>query len=238
VYSYVDKAFFVGENNRKYFSAHGLKKDQLVYAPHAIDNQRYSDNFGHCYQEKAFQWRHELGYNEKDIVILFVGKLEHKKNPHILIDAVVRINKLFGRPIHLLFVGNGPVEEELKRRASFETVIKFLPFQNQSLMPIVYRLGNIFCLPSRGPGETWGLAVNEALASGLPVVVSDKAGCSFDLVKNGINGYIFSSENVKNLVFSLTKVLNWNPLGVTQRCQNSIERFNYEHFKSALEHHI
>jgi glycosyltransferase involved in cell wall biosynthesis len=60
-------------------------------------------------------------------------------------------------------------------------------------MPIVYRLGNVFVLPSIS--ETWGLAVNEAMACGLPVIVSDKVGCSVDLVEQDKNGYIFKSNN-------------------------------------------
>jgi glycosyltransferase involved in cell wall biosynthesis len=56
-----------------------------------------------------------------------------------------------------------------------------LPFQNQSHMPIVYRLGDVFVLPS-AHGESWGLAVNEALACGTPVIVSDRVGCAADVV--------------------------------------------------------
>ncbi len=59
-------------------------------------------------------------------------------------------------------------------------------------MPILYRLGNVFCLPSKGPGETWGLAVNEAMASSRPVIVSNKVGCAADLVSEGANGYLFN----------------------------------------------
>jgi glycosyltransferase involved in cell wall biosynthesis len=66
-----------------------------------------------------------------------------------------------------------------------------LPFQNQSLMPVVYRLGDIFTLPSTG--ETWGLGVNEAMACGRQVLISDKVGCAPDMVTSTDIGEIFTS---------------------------------------------
>jgi glycosyltransferase involved in cell wall biosynthesis len=81
-------------------------------------------------------------------------------------------------------VGNGPLENQLKVLAEPHDFIRFIPFQNQSQMPIVYRLGDILCLPSKGPGETWGLAINEAMASGRPVIVTDKVGCAQDLLRD------------------------------------------------------
>jgi len=66
-------------------------------------------------------------------------------------------------------------------------------------MPVVYKLGDIFCLTSQGPGETWGLAVNEAMACGKAVIVSDRCGCATDLVKSGNNGFIFEYNNIADL---------------------------------------
>ena len=62
-------------------------------------------------------------------------------------------------------------------------------------MPAVYRLGTIFVLPSIGANETWGLAVNEAMACGCAILVSDRVGCATDLVRNGENGYIFKADD-------------------------------------------
>src|SRR6202040_4223529 len=76
----------------------------------------------------------------------------------------------------------GELEEQVKAIAASDPArFRILPFQNQSRMPIVYRLGDIFVLPS-SHGESWGLAVNEALACGRPVLVSDRVGCAADLI--------------------------------------------------------
>ena len=70
-----------------------------------------------------------------------------------------------------------------------------MPFQNQTMMPAVYRMGDVFVLPSQGPEETWGLALNEAMASGRPVIASSMVGGARDLVRHGENGWIFDSGN-------------------------------------------
>ncbi len=93
--------------------------------------------------------------------------------------------------IHLVLTGNGELETELKNHAGDKKNIHFMGFQNQQRMPAIYQLADVFVLPSKGPGETWGLSVNEAMASGKPVLVSDKCGCAFDLVEEGKTGYTF-----------------------------------------------
>lgn len=214
VYSYVDYAFYVGKRNKEYFLANGLKENQLIFAPHAIDNERFYDKDGN-YKQKAIEWRRTLGIKDDDFVFLFAGKLEPKKNPIVMLNAFLKLKE---PNAHLVFVGNGILESELKNfvtlslskgeHSLLQGNIHFLPFQNQSIMPIVYRLGNVFVLPSQGPGETWGLAVNEAMASGLPVIVSDKVGCAEDLVKDGFNGYIFKAQDINELLNVMYECIN------------------------------
>ena len=90
--------------------------------------------------------------------------------------------------------------------------VHFLPFQNQSKMPIVYRLGDVVCLPSAGPGETWGLAINEAMACGRSVIVSDKAGCARDLVADQQTGYVHKADSQTSLLEAMQKCQNRDEL--------------------------
>ncbi|MDO1449799.1 glycosyltransferase family 4 protein [Rhodocytophaga aerolata] len=196
VYSHIDIAFYVGQNNKQYYLAHGLSDDQLKYTPHAIDNKRFS-NTSFEYSNQALIWRKSLGIELSDTVFLFAGKLEPKKNPNLLLESFIGLKE---QNIHLIFVGNGILERSLKKQSKPYNNIHFLDFQNQTIMPIVYRLGNVFVLPSQGPGETWGLAVNEAMACSIPVLISDKVGCAVDLVKPGCNGYVFKSGNHNDLM--------------------------------------
>ncbi len=204
VYAHVDKAFYVGSANKAYFKQYGLKDKQLIHAPHAIDNQRFSENRN----SEANALRNELGIEKEDILILFAGKFELQKNPELLLSAFIELNI---HDTHLLMVGNGVLEEKLKRKV--ETIkqgkpfnnIHFLPFQNQSRMPFIYQACNLFCLPSQS--ETWGLAVNEAMAAGKAVLVSNRVGCATDLVKSGVNGEVFQAGNIENLKIKLRGLL-------------------------------
>ena len=199
VYKHVDKAFYVGAANKAYFEKFGLKPDQLIFAPHAIDNKRFADDR----VQEAKSLRERLGIPESELLILFAGKLEQKKDPEILLNAFLEIKK---SQVHLLIVGNGDLATRLKS-GGINPHVHFMPFQNQSQMPVVYQACDLFCLPSKGPGETWGLAVNEAMAAGKAVLVSDKVGCAKDLVHDGQNGAIFEAGNISALKNKLISLL-------------------------------
>jgi len=199
IYSKVDCAFYVGANNHAYYKAYGLPDDLLIFAPHAVDNDKFSAN----HSQEAFDLRRQLNLSAEDVLILFAGKFEAKKNPLLLVEAFKKFRK---SNIHLLFVGNGRLEGELKDKANGDSAIHFMDFQNQSIMPAIYQAVDLFCLPSAGPGETWGLAVNEAMAAGKAIVVSDKVGCAVDLVKNDVNGEVFKSNSVDELADVLHRI--------------------------------
>ncbi|RZK60389.1 MAG: glycosyltransferase, partial [Pedobacter sp.] len=187
VYRNVDKALHVGSESKKYFRKFGIKEKDLIFVPHAVDNERFAVDRS----KEAQQIRASLNIKHNDILVLFAGKLEHKKNPMLLLEAFIELDLL---NVHLLFVGSGELEESIKFRVlslgskvqstesflwhnkSLKERIHFMDFQNQTQMPAVYQACDLFCLPSQGPGETWGLAVNEAMACGKAVLVSDKVG--------------------------------------------------------------
>ena len=188
VYGHVDAAIAVGSNNRDYFAWCGLPEERIALAPHSVDTLRFASD-SEMHEKRAADWRRELHIGPEDIVLLFAGKLQSKKNPGLLLDA---FGALEGGA-HLVYVGNGELEAELKSKAATRANVHFLSFQNQSNMPAVYRLGDVFVLPSQGPEETWGLALNEAMASGRPVIASSKVGGARDLIRPGENGWMFES---------------------------------------------
>ena len=228
VYRKIDFAFYVGKNNKQYFLKHGLTEKQLIFAPHAIDNERFtgiSDKF----EKQAIDWREKLGYNNTDIVFLFVGKFEPKKNPLLLIEAAKQVQKF-----KFLFVGNGELENEMKQNAENYTNIQFLPFQNQSKMPVIYRLGNVYVLPS-AYNETWGLAVNEAMACQKPVLVSNKVGCAIDLINTNKNGFVFKSNDLLDLI-NKTSLFNLKNIKLFGKNSLSIiENWSFELIAKVIE---
>jgi len=202
VYRHIDVAIAVGSNNRDYYRWCGVRDDRIALAPHAIDTQRFADLDG-AHAQRAAQWRRELGIPATARVLLFAGKFQPKKDPLLLLEAFVRS----GAHGHLVFVGNGAQETQLRASAAGRADVHFLPFQNQQSMPAVYRLGDVFALPSRGPGETWGLALNEAMAARRPVIAGSKVGGARDLIANGVNGWTFESANLDQLTAVVAQAL-------------------------------
>ena len=201
LYRNIDHALYVGTNNKAYFKKYGLKDGQLTFAPHAIDNKR----FGAERKNEASLLRKELGLNDEDLLVLFAGKLEEKKSPLRLLNTFLNMDLAHA---HLLFVGNGPLEAALKQRAKDCSNIHFIDFQNQSIMPVFYQACDLFCLPSKGPEESWGLSINEAMACGKAILASDKVGAAADLVVPGQNGAIFKADVLSDLANKLGSLVN------------------------------
>jgi glycosyltransferase involved in cell wall biosynthesis len=228
VYKHVDHAFYVGTNNKAYFKKHDLKNYQLSFAPHAIDNARFEDKQDLSVKEL----RASLSVSDDEVLILYAGKFESRKNVKLLLMAFITLCK---PGVHLLLVGNGIEEVQLKRSAQKSALsanIHFLPFQNQSQMPVIYQASDLFCLPSTS--ETWGLAVNEAMACSKAVLVSDKVGCAVDLVKDGYNGWIFKAQSLTSLTQHLTLLVNQSKDGLTQMGTNSKQIINHWTFQKQV----
>lgn len=202
VYRNIDIALFTGSSNFDYFRYAGVTKHKLYFAPHAINNELFRSN-DKSIRDESDQFRKQLKIGVGQIVFLFAGKFEHKKNPLLLIQAFIEANL---SNAHLVMIGNGVLENEIKNRSDNIDNIHIIAFQNQSIMPAWYQLADVYVLPSQGPGETWGLAINEAMAAGNAIISSDKCGASADLVQENVNGFVFCSEDrqqLKNLLITL-----------------------------------
>ena len=116
----------------------------------------------------------------------------------------------------------------------------FIPFQNQSHIPSVYHMCDILALPSAGPEETWGLVVNEAMACGKAVLVSNKAGCAADLVKAGENGFVFTAGNKDDCAAFLGKMTESKSVSIEmgKASLKIIEPWSFETICRNFEKHI
>jgi len=232
VYRYVDFALYVGKRNREYFKGMGLSDAKLIFAPHAIDNQRFQ-LINDVQSAMLQRLKENLGFLKEHIVFGFTGKLEEKKDPMLLLQAFLKIADDNAR---LLFIGNGHMEKQLKNIAKQDRRIHFMDFQNQSVMPVIYRLINVLVLPSKGPGETWGLAVNEAMACGRPAIVSNKCGCAADVI-NIHTGKVFTSGSEAELCACINFFLK-QPERIAQMGKAAAEKiseYNFDKILSAIE---
>jgi glycosyltransferase involved in cell wall biosynthesis len=142
-----------------------------------------------------------------DRVVLFVGRFVPAKNLLFLISAFstyVRQQSL--SRLRLFLIGEGPMENVLResvKKFGLEERVTFRGFASQSELAGFYRASHFLVLPSTR--EVWGLVVNEAMASGLPVLVSEPCGCVPDLV-NANTGWVFSPLEESALVRTLDLV--------------------------------
>lgn len=203
VYSWPAAFLCVGRANRDYYRAFGVPKGKLVDCPHSIETSRFAGP-GDELERQALDWRRDLHIPPDARVLLFAGKFEDKKRPVPLMRAFLRCG--LSNAV-LIMVGDGEYGEAVRDLAALHPEkFRVLPFQNQSRMPVVYRLGDAVVLPS-AYGETWGLAVNEAMACGRPVLVSDRVGCHPDVVLPGKNGQVFRADDWEDFCKKLETLL-------------------------------
>ena len=237
LFRHVSALLYIGEENKRFYQFYGAPTEKLFFAPYAVDNDRFltaSENL----KPKRQRLREELGVGPENLVILFAGKLIPKKRPMDLLRALELLTTNYLPPTtHLLFVGDGELRPELKEYVSEKKIpnVKFLGFKNQTEMPEVYAISDIFVLPS-GTGETWGLAVNEAMCFGVVPIVSDTVGCGPDLVDGGVNGFVFPLGDYKKLTEQILSLVEGKEKlkQFSEKSLQKIKEYSYERDIEAL----
>ncbi len=188
----------IGSANRDFYRFHGCREDRIFWTPYAVDNDFFAAQAAaRAGQEAAL--RTAFGIPPGACVFLFAGKLEEKKHPLDLLEAVSLLPADVRARTHVLVAGDGPLRGACERLARDKQLpVLFAGFLNQSRLPDAYAAADVLVLPSDA-GETWGLVVNEAMASGRPVVVSRAAGCCADLVVEGETGHAFAAHDLHGL---------------------------------------
>jgi 1,2-diacylglycerol 3-alpha-glucosyltransferase len=181
-----DAAFAAGERTVAYLMRMGFPRELIWTGYDVVDNQAFADGAAAA-RSQADSLRDRLGLPER--YFLFVGRFAPVKNVLRLIEAYAKYQQAAGpRAWGLVLVGGGSFEKELRVRAQQLRDVMFAGFQRMEVVPAYYGLASCLVLPSIS--ETWGLVVNEAMAAGLPVLVSHRCGCVPELVRPGVNGYI------------------------------------------------
>jgi glycosyltransferase involved in cell wall biosynthesis len=226
---------YVGNSNSHYFRELGVPNVNLFFAPHAVDAAHFSPD-NPRYREQAIALRKKLGLAPSTRVVLFAGKLIRTKQPHVLLETFIQLQPA---DTALVFIGNGEEKNSLQARAASrpEIAVHFLPFANQSEMPVRYLLSDLFVLPSRSHYETWGLAVNEAMHMGVPCLVSDLVGCQADLVTDRKTGWVFragSNEHLRSKLNEALAAIEVNRHVLRAAVLERISNYGYEQASSGL----
>lgn len=196
VQRYYDAGFANGTASMEYLVGLGLPKEHIWDRQAVVDNQYFAVEAARA-RETMEGHREAAGLPRR--YFLYVGRFSPEKNVMGLLQAYRRYRELKPDGWQLMLVGDGPQREELKQTArnlKLEGLV-WPGYKQIYELPLYYALAGAFVLPS--VSEPWGLVVNEAMACGLPVLVSTRCGSSCDLVRVGENGYTFDPFNVEDL---------------------------------------
>jgi glycosyltransferase involved in cell wall biosynthesis len=204
-YRRFDGVLAIGSANREFYRAIGVPERLIFDTPYTVDNRRFMSGARLAGDERR-KLRADFDVHDDRPIVLYAAKFQRRKHPDDLLCAASMLNReglFFG----LMMVGSGEMEEELRALAGKLTLsnVHFPGFVNQAALPRVYAACDVFVLPSEN--EPWGLAVNEAMCAGLPVVASSEVGCASDLVHHGRNGRTFSAGSVVGLADALRPLL-------------------------------
>jgi glycosyltransferase involved in cell wall biosynthesis len=204
----VDGVLPVGTRNSEYWrGVLGARVPQWTM-PYAVDNEYFAARARSAAGSRE-ELRAELGLATGRPVFLFAAKLVARKRCADLLEAYALLRRAGSESLpYILLVGDGAERVALERRAKEIDAdgIRFAGFRSQAEMPRFYDLCDAFVLPS--VHEPWGLAVNEAMASGRAVVVSDEVGCQPDLVRDAETGLVFRARDAQSLADCLRRLLD------------------------------
>ena len=190
-----DLAHVYGTSSREYLENLGMPRKRIGTKRAVVDTALFLDDV------------ETPGVKTGAIRLLYCGRLSPEKNPALLLHAFAGLRQEIESPRMVLkIVGHGPQADSLCKLAEdlgLKGIVEFAGTVPQTALPRIFRDSDVLVLPSKS--ETWGLVVNEAMLSGLPVAVSERCGCIADLVK-AETGWTFSPDNEAELTRLLAKI--------------------------------
>lgn len=210
-------SFVGGRAHAGYLERLGVDPDSIFFGYDAVDNDYFSDNADEARGRRS-EVRRRLGLPES--YFLASARFVEKKNLLRLLEAYALYRDLAMKEEtgkqkteiwKLVLLGDGPLKPDLCHLISdlrLEDTVLLPGFKQYGELPGYYALASAFVHPSTT--EQWGLVVNEAMASGLPVLVSNRCGCTADLVQEGKNGFMFDPYDVDEIAQLMLKISTFN----------------------------
>lgn len=235
LFHYVDGFLAIGTRNREFYRAMDVPAERIFSVPYAVDNDFFQSRVAAARGSRD-ALRAELGLSPGGPVILYASKLEGRKRPMDLLQAFERVVK--GRrqirDAYLLYAGDGSERRRLEAVARNRGLnrVRFLGFKNQSDLPRLYDLADVFVLSSQW--EPWGLVVNEVMNAAKPVIVTDRVGAASDLVEDGRNGFVVPMGDISSLADRIDTVLRY-PEMAKEMGDHSLRRISEWNFGSDAE---
>jgi 1,2-diacylglycerol 3-alpha-glucosyltransferase len=201
-----------GRAAREYLHLHRVHDGIIFTAPNAVDNNLFAASAAEA-RSNATARRREL--NLPDRYFLFVGRLVREKGVFELMSAYAKLDARVREQFGLVFAGDGICRQQLEVEAAriAPGAIRFAGFIHREQLAAYYALAEMLILPTYT--DTWGLVVNEAMACGLPVILSGAAGCAVDLVKENWTGLLIPPRDETSLSAAMKKLASQSDLRMT-----------------------
>lgn len=201
-----------GQSALEYLRIQKVEERTVFVAPNAVDNDFFAAAAAAAKRDAA-RWRRELDLPER--YFLFVGRVVREKGVFELLSAYAKLEESMRQQVGLVLVGDGACRPQIELQAASISpgVVRFAGFAQQGQLATYYALAEMLILPTYT--DTWGLVVNEAMACGLPVIVSKVAGCAADLVKENWNGLSVEPRDVSSLTSAMRSLADRPDLRAT-----------------------
>jgi 1,2-diacylglycerol 3-alpha-glucosyltransferase len=229
-----DSALVAGTPQKQYLIDMGMSVNRIYKGYTVVDNKHFFNvGTGLSFDKKKI---YERAASRK--YFLTVSRLVEEKNLFRLIYAYKKYRAKFKLASwDLVIVGQGPLYSCLLsyiKDNSLSDSVKIMGFKSYQELPEIYGSAQVYIQSS--VHEAWGMSINEAMASGLPIICSEMCGCSYDLIKNGVNGYLFNPYNVEELVYKmgLMHIERKNTLSMGNASLDIIKSYTAESFSRGI----
>ena len=203
----------------------GFPKNKLTVSPYAVDNAFYNNE---TQKFNRLELRSEFGFAADDLILLYSGQFIHRKGIDLLINNVSLFNKFSDKRIKVILSGGSGAElKKITPEFNSNTFVN-VGFLDREKMIEYFTLADFLILPTRL--DTWGIVVNESLASGCPVLLSKYSGAANELIQNNKNGFVFDPLDNQEFQSILNKAVDSTIYYAKEREKiiNSVLPFNYE----------
>jgi len=222
-----------GRSALEYLCTRKISKDSIFTAPNAVDNDRFA-NIAAIARQNSALLRSELCLHNR--YFLFVGRLVKEKGVFDLLAAYSRLDERIRQRIGLVIVGDGMCRQQLEEDALSITpgMVKFAGFAQREQLGAYYSLADMLIFPTHS--DPWGLVVNEAMACGLPIILSRIAGCAADLVMENWNGVLVKPKDVSSLASAMERLASQPKLCATMGANSMqhISRYSPEEWSAGV----